>query len=49
MFGKPWETVICPSSPYFGNGVLTVRLTMTPVKKEEGDEDDDEDDAEGDY
>ena len=47
VFRKPWETVVCPSSPYFGNGVLTIRLTMTPVKKEE--ESDAEDDGEYDY
>ena len=46
MFRKPWETIVCPSSPYFDNGVLTIRLTMTPVKKEEGDVEGDE---EGDY
>ena len=50
MFRKPWEEVVCPSSPYFGDGdgALMVRLPMTPVMKEEGDDGDGAND-EGDH
>eukprot|EP00624_Nannochloropsis_granulata_P006579 evm.model.NODE_49489_length_41668_cov_28.749687.3 len=34
FFGKPWEDVVFPNSPYFPDGVMTVEVTMKPIKRD---------------
>jgi len=33
FFGKPWEDVVFPDSPYFPDGVMTMEVTMKPIKR----------------